>query len=141
MLHHLARKPVNVLDVNGVLAFETLEEFLRKGGRLLIIGEPLRLYSVNGINSLAGAFGIIYQDDYIYNLVENDGSYLNVIFDEFEENTLTKNLDRIVFQGAHSLRVGEGALIMGDENTFSSLREKPGFEALFKDLPKEEGDD
>ncbi|MGD8456925.1 MAG: DUF4350 domain-containing protein [Anaerolineales bacterium] len=110
-------------DANDVLA---LEEFVRKGGRLLIIGDPLRVYDVNGINSLAGAFGIIYQDDYIYNLVENDGSYLNVIFDDFEENALTENLDRIVFQGAHSLRTGEGALIMGDENTFSSLREKPG---------------
>lgn len=103
-----------------------LEEFVRKGGRLLIIGDPLRQYNINGINSLAGAFGIIYQDDYIYNLVENDGSYLNVIFDEFEENALTNNLDRIVFQGANSLRVGEGALILGDENTFSSLRERPG---------------
>jgi hypothetical protein len=103
-----------------------LEEFVRKGGRLLVISDPLRLYSVNGINSLAGEFGIVYQDDYIYNLVENDGSYLNVIFDEFEENALTENLNRIVFQGANSLRVGEGALIMGDENTFSSLREKPG---------------
>lgn len=103
-----------------------VEEFIRKGGRLLIIGEPLRLYDVNSINSLAGQFGIIYQDDYIYNLVENDGSYLNVIFDDFEEHSLTENLEQIVFQGAHSLRVGEGALVMGDENTYSSLREKPG---------------
>jgi len=103
-----------------------LEEFVRKGGRLLFIGDPLRVYDVNGMNSLAGVFGIIYQDDYVYNLVENDGSYLNVIFNNFEDNALTKNLDRIVFQGANSLRVGEGALIMGDENTFSSLREKPG---------------
>jgi hypothetical protein len=103
-----------------------VEEFVRKGGRILIIGEPLRIYDVNGINSLAGQFGIIYQDDYIYNLVDNDGSYLNVIFDEFEENQLTENLERIVFQGAHSLRVGDGAFLIGDKNTYSSLREKPG---------------
>jgi hypothetical protein len=110
-------------DEEDVLA---VEEFVRKGGRLLVIGEPLRVRDVNSINSLAGQFGIIYQDDYIYNLVENDGSYLNVILDSFEEHPLTENLEKIVFQGAHSLRVGEGALIMGDENTYSSLREKPG---------------
>lgn len=103
-----------------------LEEFVRNGGRLLIIGDPLRRQNVNSLNSLAGVFGIIYQDDYIYNLVENDSSYLNVIFDDFEEDPLTENLNRIVFQGAHSLRVGEGALVLGDENTFSSLREQPG---------------
>jgi hypothetical protein len=114
---------ISSFDAEDLLA---VDEFVRKGGRLLIIGEPLRIRDVNSINSLAGQFGIIYQDDYIYNLVENDGSYLNVILDDFEENPLTENLDRIVFQGAHSLRVGEGALIMGDENTFSSLREKPG---------------
>jgi hypothetical protein len=110
-------------DASEVLA---VEEFVRKGGRLLIIGDPLRLYDVISINSLAGQFGIIYQDDYIYNLVENDGSYLNVILNDFNEDPLTTNLDRIVFQGAHSLRVGEGALARGDENTYSSLREVPG---------------
>ena len=104
-----------------------VKEFVRKGGRLVIVGDPLRLSSVNAINSIAGQFGIIFQDDYVYNLVENDGNYLNVIFNDFIENDITDNLDQIVFQSAHSLRVAEeGVIIMGDENTYSSQREHPG---------------
>jgi len=110
-------------DASDMLA---IDEFVRKGGRLLLIGEPTRLDDVNDLNSLAGQYGIIYQEDYIYNLVENDGSYLNVILRDFAASDLTAGLDEIVFQGAHSLRVAEGALVMGDENTYSSLREQPG---------------
>jgi hypothetical protein len=110
-------------DANDMLA---IDEFVRKGGRLLLIGEPTRLDNVNDINALAGQYGIIYQEDYIYNLVENDHSYLNVILRDFAASDLTAGLDEIVFQGAQSLRVAEGALVMGDENTYSSLREQPG---------------
>lgn len=110
----------------GADQVRAVEEFVRKGGRLLFVGDPTRLDDVNSINSLAGRFGITYQDDYLYNLVDNDGNYLNVILRDFESSDITRGVDKIVFQTAHSLRVREGAIVMGDENTFSSLRERPG---------------
>lgn len=103
-----------------------LENFVRSGGRLLIVGDPTRITFVHALNSLAGRFGIIYEDDYIYNLVENDGNYLNVILRDFAESPLTEGVDEIVVRAAHSIRTSEGGLVFGDANTFSSLRETPG---------------
>ena len=103
-----------------------VEEFVRKGGRLVIIGDPTRLNDINAINSLAGHFGVTYQDDYLYNLIDNDGNYLNVILTNFEDSAVTEGLDSVIVQTAHSLRVTEGGIALGDENTYSSLREQPG---------------
>lgn len=103
-----------------------LEKFVRDGGRLLIVGDPTRITFVNAINTIAGHFGIIYEDDYIYNLDENDGSYLNVILRDFAEHPLTEGVNEIVVRAAHSMRSAEGGLVFGDENTYSSLRETPG---------------
>jgi hypothetical protein len=104
-----------------------VQAFVREGGRLLIIGDPTRLPDPNALNSLAGAFGVAYQDDYVYNLVENDQSYLNVILHDFADNPLTEGLQAVVMRAAYSLRVAEAdGLVFGDENTYSSLREEPG---------------
>jgi hypothetical protein len=103
-----------------------LEDFVRDGGRLLIVGDPTRVTFVNAINSVAGHFGIIYEDDYIYNLEENDGNYLNVILRDFAESPLTEGVEEIVVRAAHSMRAAEGGLVFGDENTYSSRRETPG---------------
>lgn len=103
-----------------------LEKFVRDGGRLLIVGDPTRITFVNAINTIAGHFGIIYEDDYIYNLVENDGNYLNVILRDFAEHPITEGVSEIVVRAAHSIRAAEGGLVFGDENTYSSLRETPG---------------
>ena len=103
-----------------------LEKFVRDGGRLLIVGDPTRITFVNAINSIAGHFGIIYEDDYIYNLVENDGNYLNVILRDFADHPITEGVNEIVVRAAHSIRAAEGGLVFGDENTYSSLRETPG---------------
>jgi hypothetical protein len=117
--------PVNqeAYQTDEVLA---VERFVEKGGRLLLIGDPTRLESVEGINSIAGPFGVTYQDDYLYNLVRNDGGYLNVILEDFEDSPLTEGVGQIVFQTAHSLRASQGGIVFGDENTYSSLREQPG---------------
>lgn len=103
-----------------------LENFVRNGGRLLIVGEPTRITFVNAINTIAGHFGIIFQDDYIYNLVENDGNYLNVILRDFADNPITEGVEQIVVRSAHSIRTSGGGLVFGDANTYSSLRETPG---------------
>ncbi len=103
-----------------------LENFVRNGGRLLIVGDPTRVTFVNAINTVAGQFGIIYEDDYIYNLDENDGNYLNVILRDFADNPLLDGVEEIVVRAAHSMRAADGGLIFGDENTWSSLRETPG---------------
>lgn len=116
---------VNVLrfDAEDALA---VEAFVRNGGRLLLIGDPTRVVEANTLNTLAGRFGVLYQGDYIYNLVENDGSYLNVYVRDFAESPLTEDVEQLVLRAAGSLRASGDALALGDANTFSSLRESPG---------------
>lgn len=116
---------VNVLrfDAEDVQA---VEAFVRNGGRLLLIGDPTRVVEANTLNTLAGRFGVLYQGDYIYNLVENDGSYLNVYVHEFDESPLTEGVEQLVLRAAGSLRASGDAIARGDDNTYSSLREVPG---------------
>jgi hypothetical protein len=121
---------------------EAVVEFVEDGGLLLLIADPTRpasmadpndpyhspydaLYPISAvpaINSLANAFGVVYYDDYLYNLEENAGSYRNVQFTNFGKSSLTKNLETVVFFVAHSLSSDGTALIVGDENTISPVR-------------------
>ncbi len=106
---------------------QAVSDFVAKGGRLILVGEPTRLTGIDAINSLAGAFGIIYDDAYLYNLIANDGGFRNVLFTEFGASPLTRGLDTVTFQTAHALRAEpEAGLIFGDENTASSRSEQPG---------------
>lgn len=116
---------INVLsfDAEDALA---VEAFVRNGGRLLLIGDPTRVVEANTLNSIAGRFGVLYQGDYIYNIVDNDGNYLNVYLRNFEENPLSEGVEELVVRGAGSLRASGDVLAAGDANTYSSLRETPG---------------
>lgn len=107
---------------------QAIHEFVNKGGRLVLIGDPTRQFDVDGLNSLAGEFGVIYQDDYIYSLTNNDGNFRNVILTDFtEELPITEGLDEIIFQTAYSLRTAEEyGVIFGDEEVYSSDNELPG---------------
>lgn len=116
---------INVIsfDEEDALA---VEAFVRNGGRLLLIGDPTRVVEANTLNSIAGRFGVLYQGDYIYNIVDNDGNYLNVYLRDFEENPLSEGVDELVVRGAGSLRASGSALASGDDNTYSSQRETAG---------------
>lgn len=105
-----------------------IKQFTAKGGRLILIGDPTRVRDVGGLNSIASEYGVLYQQDYIYNLKTNDGNFRNVIFSHFaKDNPLTDGLSNVVFQTAHSLRTSPDAgLVMGDDTTFISSSEKPG---------------
>jgi hypothetical protein len=126
-------------------------DFVRRGGRLLLIGDPTRfnvafdeedefnfeiLLETDEIplNSLANQFDLIFVGDYLYNTLENEGNFRNIILDEIgdEEDQLLEGLDRLVFYSSHSVQVGpEGeSLIDADDNTWSSATDRPGGLAL-----------
>ncbi len=125
---------------------QAVESFVRRGGRLLLLGDPTRynvvveedLFTLNvfietdkiPLNSLANTFDIIFNGDYLYNTSENEGNFRNIIVNEagFAESALTADLEQVVLYGAHSLQVGAGAesLFAGDDNTWSSATDRPG---------------
>lgn len=96
-----------------------VEEFLNGKGALLLVGDPGR---GGDINSISLEFGIAFERDYMYNLVENDGNHKYVIFKDFESNEITKNLTRVAFYTACSLASPGNEMIFSDDNTHSSQR-------------------
>ncbi|MAT98731.1 MAG: hypothetical protein CL608_16435 [Anaerolineaceae bacterium] len=125
---------------------QAVEGFVRRGGRLLLLGDPTRyevvveedLFTLNvfvetdkiPLNSLANSFDIIFNGDYLYNTSENEGNFRNIIVNEagFADSTMTAELEQVVLYGSHSLQVGVGAetLFAGDDNTWSSATDRPG---------------
>lgn len=125
---------------------QALANFVARGGRLLLVGDPTRFtvdvqedefgFTVQienddiPLNTLANQFGIIFKGDYLYNTVENEGNFRNIILENsgFAENSLTDGLQQLVFYGSHSLQVGPESepVITADDNTWSSATDRPG---------------
>ncbi|MFQ5400159.1 MAG: hypothetical protein ACE5E7_11245 [Anaerolineae bacterium] len=145
-------------SVNGLIVltplqpYETAElqavtDFVDRGGRLLLVGDPTRFNLVFNeedvfdptfsletdkipLNSLANEFDIIFNGDYLYNTVENEGNFRNIILKDnsLGEGSLVDGLEKLAFYGSHSLQIGPGGspLLMGDDNTWSSATDRPG---------------
>jgi len=118
----LAREPYTDEEIKEI------ERFVEKGGRVFIIGDPTRTVDVDALNSVAGAFGIIYPNDYIYSLNDDsmDNNYRNVIYSDFIDSPVTAGLsagDKVIFYSAGSVNAPGSEIIFGDEHTFSSVAE------------------
>lgn len=103
-----------------------IERFVERGGRLLIIGDPTRTVVVEALNSIAGSFGIIYANDYLYSLTNNDNNYRNVVYTNFTDSPVTKGLDsdsKVIFYSGKSVSAPGHEIIIGDETTASSTSE------------------
>lgn len=149
----LALRTVNAYLVITPLSDFTAEEilavsrFVDRGGRLLLIGDPTRFNLVFDeedffglsptfladqipLNSLANEFDIAFNGDYLYNTIENEGNFRNIILrrEGFAENGLVDGVDKLAFYSTHSLQVGPSgeALITADDNTWSSTTDRPG---------------
>lgn len=135
--------PLNTFSEDEVRA---VTDFVQRGGRLLLVGDPTRfgigfeetMFSFEvfiesnklPLNSLANAFNIAFKGDYLYNTVENEGNFRNILLQEgaFAEDALTDGLEKLAFYSALSLQVGPEAkvLLRADDNTWSSATDRPG---------------
>lgn len=123
---------------------QQIARFIERGGRLLVICDPTRsensltsfelgyylsseLGGVAAANSLLAPFDLVYSEDYLYNLLDNEGNYRNVLFHDFAEDPLTKDISTVVFYGVRSISTNTGTtLITGDQDTLSSRTDKAG---------------
>jgi hypothetical protein len=99
---------------------EKVDEFVNDGGRLLLIADPTR---PSQINQISVRFGLLFEADYLYNLVENDANYRNIFVSEFKETELTRNLERIALYTSGSITSDNSSVAIVDDNTFSSVIE------------------
>jgi hypothetical protein len=115
--------------------------FIEDGGRVLLVADPTRQIpvpedqaldltaillpqsAVPAINSVANPLGVVYFDDYLYNLIENEDNYRNVRLTAGEnDQPLTEGLEKVILFAAHSVLSDGPAILVGDENTHSDLR-------------------
>lgn len=112
-----------------------LQDFVKRGGRLAVFTDATRglvTYDYNGnpvasasdseiANPLLRPFGLSFNSDYLYNLVQNEGNFRDVYFDTFGKSDLTWGLKRVALYGVHSVQTDSGlALLIGGDKTLSS---------------------
>jgi hypothetical protein len=100
---------------------DTVERFVAKGGRLLLIADPTRS---NQINTLAERFGITFRPDHLYNTVEYDLNFQNIKVRNFQPHPLTQGLREVVLYTAGSVSSASPGLAFTDGNTRSSMVER-----------------
>ena len=117
---------------------QQVQRFVDKGGRLLLVTDPTRFdviydewdlyvgldHDAPHLNDLAAAFGLVFQTDYLYNTVENEGNFRNIRLTDYADHPLTEGLDSLVFFAAHSIVSEEPALISAGGETRSSTSER-----------------
>ena len=96
---------------------DIIERFVGKGGKLLLIAEPTLDHE---INSLAERFGVAFQPDYLWNLVEYELNFRNIFIRDFRADELTRGLGQIVLYTPGSIRSSGTGLAITDANTRSS---------------------
>jgi hypothetical protein len=97
-----------------------VEQFVEKGGKLLLIADPTRPHD---INSLAEQFGLEFQPDYLFNVVEYDLNFQHIFVRNFQPDELTRELDEITLYTAGSIKSSGSGLAFTDQNTVSSFAE------------------
>jgi hypothetical protein len=116
------------------------KHFVETGGRLLLATDPTRFEvtydplgfpkdrksDVTNTNVLAALFGMVFEDDYVYNMTANAGSYRDVILNQFGDGPLTQGLKKVIFFAAHSISSSARPIVIADKDTRSSLSEKQG---------------
>ena len=100
---------------------ELVKRFVSKGGRLLLIGDPTRSHQAN---SLADAFGLLFQTGYLYNVVDHDLNFRNIFVRDFRPDQVTEGLEAIALYTAGSIKSTGPPLALADTNTFSSRLER-----------------
>ena len=97
---------------------DVVERFVAKGGRLLLMSDPTRPHV---INTLAERFGLSFQPDYLYNMVENDRNFRHIYVRDFQPEELTAGLNTVALYTAGTIRTVGAPLAYTDDNTLSSL--------------------
>ena len=96
-----------------------VEQFVRKGGNLLLVSDPGRPKSING---LAKRFGVEFQADYLYNTLDNDTNFKRIMVRDFQPDRLTAGLETITLEYAGSVHSSGEALAFASPGTRSSLK-------------------
>lgn len=100
-----------------------VEKFVADGGRLLLISDPDLFGDTPwNSNSLGEPFGVVFNDDYLYDLDENDGNYTHFFQGDFLDRAAELSGSTVAFYGARSLSGPVISQVRSADTTLSSLR-------------------
>lgn len=102
---------------------DVLESFVADGGRLLLISDPdivgdAAVY----MNLLSERFGIVFNDDYLYDTTRNDENYTHFFLDRFEDAAARLAGSTIAMYGGRSISGDVTAEARSAPTTLSSRR-------------------
>ena len=100
-----------------------VERFVADGGHLLIISDPDVVGDLaQDINTLGEPFGVVFNDDYLYDTTLNDGNYTFILPDDFQGQGERLASREIAMYGARSIGGEVSPLIRSAFTTLSSIR-------------------
>lgn len=100
-----------------------VEQFVSDGGRLLVISDPdIESDAARDTNSLASAFSIIFNEDYLYDTVHNDENYTYFFQSDFLDRAEQLEGSRIAFYGGRSIGGAVVPQLRSTATTLSSMR-------------------
>jgi hypothetical protein len=100
-----------------------VQRFAADGGRLLLVSDPDLFGDFAAItNFIAEPFGIVFNDDYLYDTVENDGNFTHFFQGEFRDQAAALNGARLAFYGGRSIGGALAEQATSAPTTLSSLR-------------------
>ncbi len=97
---------------------DLVENFVAKGGRLLLVSDPTRIQL---INSLAERFGLNFQPDFLFNQHENDLNFQHIFVRDFQPEQLTSGVNELALYTAGSIQTSGSGIAFTDAATESSL--------------------
>jgi hypothetical protein len=114
-----------------------LSAFVKRGGKLLVAADPTRntmavegmatgMKGVDAANLVLEPYDISFSDDYLYDMLDNEGNYRNVKLSSFDTHPLMKDVHQLVIYGGHSVKSSGKSLACSNESTFSSGTDHAG---------------
>lgn len=109
---------------------EAVEEFVSRGGRVLIITDPTRSTTENEAdreksvvlaNEVLRPFKLAFRNDYIYNLTHNEGNFRNIFIYPTADISVVEGINELIFYSAHSISSSTEKILVSDAETKSSL--------------------
>src|SRR3954447_20581562 len=81
-----------------------VERFVADGGHLLIVSDPDVVGDLaQDVNTLGEPFGVVFQDDYLYDTTTNDGNYTYIMPNDFQGEAQRLASRAISLYGARSI--------------------------------------
>jgi hypothetical protein len=99
------------------------ERFVADGGHLLLISDPDVLGDLaQDVNTLGEPFGVVFNDDYLYDTTVNDGNYTFIFPNDYEGQAERLASRQIAMYGARSIGGEVEPLLRTAFTTLSSIR-------------------